>query len=523
MRRILAIGLAVLIVALGTRAVMAGDDEQTASDRLLEILKQRQIISEDEYSELRGLASKMEAEDAEVNRRLGDLDRSISDYLAKDDEELNRAHVSYNKGQGFRFSTADGLFELNIGGFFLFNYTGLNMDRKRDLEEQYYYGKSQLVSEPASEEQFLYGGLDPARYRWGNDTNNFQVQENRFHFFGHAFSKDITYFIEFDGAPASTANQTPFTSRQPTDNVEAFYAYSTPRSQSGVNLLEAWVNYNVCDWFNVKFGQFKPPTDREFLVHESDLTFPTRTVVSDLFSLQRDVGIMAWDMREFKWGDYTSAVDYSFGVFNGEGMGAKMNDSNDMAYSMRTTFYPLGYVDYLESYIDCEQAPRFGVGGWYGHHKAHTYQPAFSTELIRDELSTWGLDGIVVYKGCYLTGEWIRRMNMTTRRRVSPTGHFESRNSGWFAQAGAMVVPKQVEVFGRYSVAHLVDPIFDQLAFPATVTWANEITEFGVGVAYYIDGRDCKITLDTGMGQVDFKKSSDEEYDYVRIAFWLNW
>ena len=50
MRRVLIVSIAILVVMFATTAVRAG--EQQVSDRLLEILKERQIISESEYAEL---------------------------------------------------------------------------------------------------------------------------------------------------------------------------------------------------------------------------------------------------------------------------------------------------------------------------------------------------------------------------------------------------------------------------------------------------------------------------------------
>ena len=56
MRRVLAIGLAIIIVTLGARGAVAQDSQTDVSERLLEILKDRQIISDDEYGELKTLA-----------------------------------------------------------------------------------------------------------------------------------------------------------------------------------------------------------------------------------------------------------------------------------------------------------------------------------------------------------------------------------------------------------------------------------------------------------------------------------
>ena len=79
MRRALIVSTAILVL-FATSAVMAG--EQQVSDRLLEILKDRQIISENEYVELTDIADQMQDDQTQVDQRLTALDSSITEYLA---------------------------------------------------------------------------------------------------------------------------------------------------------------------------------------------------------------------------------------------------------------------------------------------------------------------------------------------------------------------------------------------------------------------------------------------------------
>lgn len=518
MRKYFAIGLTALILAIGAQSVMAQDGGQTASDRLLDILKERQIISEQEYAELRGLASKMEEENADLGRRLTELDRSVSDYLAKEGDDV-RGNMTYNKGKGFRFFTHDGNFELNLGGFFLFTYTGWDMDH-RTYDERYLGARGGKGS--SSDDEYLYPRMDESKFRWNDDTNNFDVQELRVHFGGHAFWSTLKYFVELeldaDSGPGSATYEPSDIYPYPQD---AMYSYTGGRSSGAVDLLDAWVDYDWCGYTNFRIGQMRVPTGRQFLVHESDLAFPQRHIVSDLFHFRRDVGVMAHDMNEFKVGDQTMAYDYMAGVFNGEGEESSYNDNNRLAYSMRFSLYPMGYVDYVESDFACSDF-KFGVGGWYGHHKADYYQPQVFSERITNSMYSYGIDGVMVYKGFYLTGEWMKRHIDTERQRVGPEGHYVSRNHGWYAQAGYMIPEYNLEILGRYGQARLVDAAYDLYTFD-TSGYINEIVEYAVGLAYYFDGHDFKVTLDLGRMNVDFKGEDDEQNEYLRLAFWLNW
>jgi hypothetical protein len=120
MRRVLIVSTAILVL-FATSAVMAG--EQQVSDRLLEILKERQIISENEFAELSDIADQMSDDQTQVDNRLEALDSSISEYLAKEGDEAGVA-TKHKKGTGFGF--ASGNFELWVGGLFQFEYYGIN-------------------------------------------------------------------------------------------------------------------------------------------------------------------------------------------------------------------------------------------------------------------------------------------------------------------------------------------------------------------------------------------------------------
>jgi phosphate-selective porin OprO/OprP len=156
MRRALIVTSAILVL-FATSAVMAG--EQQVSDRLLEILKERQIISENEYAELSDIADQMKADQTDVDQRLSALDTSISEYLAKEGDEAGVA-TKHKKGTGFGFAT--GNFELWVGGRFQFEYFGIT---RKDAQ----------------------------------DTNNFRVKQARFYFQGKAFVEGFTYKFQWEG------------------------------------------------------------------------------------------------------------------------------------------------------------------------------------------------------------------------------------------------------------------------------------------------------------------------------------
>jgi len=447
MRRVLAISLAILVVTIAARGVMAQDSEQAVSDRLLEILKDRQIISADEYGELKALAATMKESD--VEQRLSEIDRSIADYLAKEGDGEG-ASTTHKVGTGFGFATGDGLFSLWLGGLFQFGYTGLDVDEARD-------------------------------------TNNFTVFRNRFYFKGKAFDKALDYKVQIE-------------------------------ANGSVTLRDAYVNWDICDWAEFRAGQFKVPYGRQTLTSSSKLQFIERTVVDQTFSFGRDVGVMLHDTMPVQE-DGEAMVEYNFGLFNGEGRNFGANDNNWFMWALRFGVYPLGMVKYSEGRAMAGPDPKFGVAGSYVSEKGRP----FASEI---ETTAWEIDGVVVWEGLFLTGEWFQN-------EVDPSGGDSVDTDGWYAQAGYLIPNSDVEVIGRYGM----------IDWDGDATSLDDTTDWAIGFAYYIKGHGhpFKIVVFFGQTETDEQSMSGSggggfpfpngesfsptvgDTNYLKILFQLDW
>ena len=455
MRRVLAIGLAIIIVMIASRGVVAQED--SVSDRLLEILKDRQIISNDEYGELKGLAAEMKDDRADLDQRLGDLDRSISDYLAQGGD-ATAAGVTYTVGQGFTFTTSDNLFSLTIGGLFQFWYAGFDGDR------------------------------NPVKYVDRNDkrdTNNFGSY-NRFHFTGHAFVEELTYYFE----------------------------YSAGIDFSGVYIYEGYVDYNLCNWTNIRAGQFRVPFGRQNLVHISDLTMVDRAISSPWI----DTGIMAHNMYTDVFGFDGLAAEYMIGLFDGD----YASDNSWVAPAMRLVVYPLGPIDYVEGDWTASGDPRIGIGASFAYDRGR-----MSTG--HEYMSAWGIDGVVVWNGLYLTGEWHRYKDDETGQ-----GFYDPSEvvRNWFIQAGFMVMPAELELFIRYAKTGTPKGGESFSSSFASGSYDNMI-EWSGGAAYYFEGHPLKVIVQIVSLQTEYDgtysssgssgKLDDEDVFGVILTFQLEW
>ena len=487
MRRVLAISFAILVVMLATRGVMAQDAEQSVSDRLLEILKERQIISGDEYGELKGLATEMQTERAELNTRLGDLDRSITEYLAKDDEALG-SNVTYQVGNGFTFATQDGMFALTVGGMFKFMYQGINRDRNP-------FGCIDGCDD------YVYAQVDSMYDVNRRDVNNFWL-DNRFHFQGHAFDPNLTYYFEF-------------------------------MAGDYVGLFEGWVNYNVCDWFDVKAGLQRVPTGRQALIHQSDLTFGNRAwesidswgvnaglavppvgdrwrIDDDMYyyddydmvvGVNQQLGISIWNVYEDLFeilGEEGMALEYQMGIYNGD----LAYNNNWVAPAFRLAIHPFGYVPYVESDWTSSADPKFALGVNYGSDVGVPH--------MNERTSFYSWDAVLVWSGLYLTGEW--HLDTYKSKAVS-----KEKQRSWFLQGGFMVLPQELELMVRYTTRG------------APLAWQGEVMkseEWSGGVAYYFEGHHLKGILEIGQQQTELASSAnlkDPKIGFFRITFQLEW
>jgi hypothetical protein len=436
-----------------TTAVRAG--EQQVSDRLLEILKERQIISESEYAELSDVADQMQEDQNSVDQRLTALDASITEYLAKEGDEAGVA-TKHKKGSGFGFEA--GNFSLWIGGLFQFEYYGADVKN-------------------------------------GQDTNNFWVKEARFYFKGKAFVEGFTYKFQWQGAG------------------------------SGVTLLDAYGNYVVAEGIQVRFGQFKVPYSRQELTSTGQLGFMNRSIVVNVFAPGRDIGVMGHDQMDL--GDGDMAIEYAFGLFNGDGTNVGGNDNNWLGWVARFGFYPMGMIDYSEGDLTPTEDIQAGIAGAYASVRNRPLSNGGSTV----KTDSWEIDAVVTWNGLYATGEY-------HSAKVNPDGSSSTDFSGWFLQAGFLIPNTDFEVLARYSY---IDWDRD--------TGLKNTKEWVIGAAWYPEGfgHPFKIviqfseiksdTVDRKGGSGPITKPYEYDYDigysdfyaftdrvrYLSIGFQLDW
>src|SRR5207245_4394935 len=163
-------------------------------------------------------------------------------------------------------------------------------------------------------------------------------------------------------------------------------------------------------------------------------------------------------------------VNYAFGVVNGVGINwvrlspSKPGNANELMYVGRITADLMGKPGYPEGDLAYSLTPQLAVGASYGYNaglQTNTTGPGSNNQIstaiaslgngrLLDQgivdIGTTGVDFVFKYRGFSLQGEGFVR-NVNTRDHSNQIGNA----TGFYVQGGYFLIPKTIEVVGRYS------------------------------------------------------------------------
>jgi hypothetical protein len=325
------------------------------------------------------------------------------------------------------------------------------------------------------------------------NISEFDVRRVRLVFEGFAFNPETTYFVQF-------RNDTNGSTTQPT----------TTRSTTQV--LDAYVDLKQLPLANLQVGQYRTFFGRQEYVSSAQLQFVDRGFVAEAFVPsaidRRDQGVTIHsDAKQYP-------VNYAFGVFNGVGIDMTRSglstpaNGNELMYVGRVTADLLGKPGYPEGDLAYSLQPQLSVGASYGYNgglQTNTTGSGSNTQVSTAiaslgngrllnqgvvNLGTTGVDVIFKYKGLSLQGEGFIR-NVDHRGQNVPGAVQQSyvgNATGYYVQGGYFVVPKTIEVVGRYGYMD-----------PDTRRTQDTLTSALGGINWYLNGHENKFQLDFGV------------------------
>ncbi len=275
------------------------------------------------------------------------------------------------------------------------------------------------------------------------NVSSFQIRRGRIGVEGYAFKPEFTYKFLFQMVGGNPTLVTPGA------------AFTAPRLEDG------FVDYKTGVGLDPRLGQFKVYYDREELTPDTDIQFVDHSLVNEVFSFHRDLGV-AIHGRPFG-----KIFDYAVYAMNNAQNINQLNRSNFMILGMRLVFNVLGDPGYTMSDYEATDDAELSFAIASAVNKVGP--PALSSQLI----STTTIDALFKYRGYSLTTEGHFYWNKATRAKVY----------GAFAQTGYFIVPKKFEIAGRFSGVIVSGG-------------ATNGYEMGGCLNYYLYGHNLKIQMD---------------------------
>jgi hypothetical protein len=434
-------------------------NQDAVGERLEKMEAQLEALRHDGIA-LRRELSQLRAESGEHwldERRAGEIRALVHDVLADADTRSSLLQdglmAGWSPGRGFFLTSADNRFLLRIEG--------------------------------QMQVRWVYNYHDqPDRHIHG-----FENTRTRLAFGGHVFQPELEYYVRGEFArdrmsPESTA------------------AGATRSPRGGMQLLEAYIRYHLNDEWSLRFGQFKLPFTREFLMSSARQLAVERSVVSDNLSMGWSQGIEG----RYWSGPWRASLAFSDGAEQrhagqaaSAGAGAfqvatiDMTGPRNQAALTRDVEYALtGRVEHLLA----------GTWDQFGDftspmHESFGMLLGLAGHVQRSELGVPGSPRFLWYGYTVdASMEWGGAnafLAFTHHYIDNPT--FNINVFGFVAQGGFYVTPKW-EIFARYEFGDwdIQGPSGPDNPF------LIDLHIITAGFNYYIDGHDAKWTTDIGVG-----------------------
>jgi polyhydroxyalkanoate synthesis regulator phasin len=248
------------------------------------------------------------------------------------------------------------------------------------------------------------------------------------------------------------------------------------------SLRDAYIQAAYYDWAEPQIGQYKVPFDREFLTSAFNLELIDRSIVSNTFSLQRDIGVQISGQL------LQDQLAYAVGMFNGSG--ANQNNVNqEFMYVGRVVYSPFGPVPYSQGALDTPASPKLsiGVAGAYlpglkpGERKTLA-GPLGDTNIVPVKSEVYELTADLAFKYQNFSFEGSYDFRNIDPNKTTPFGQEQAQ--GFFLQGGYFLIPKKFEVAARYAWVDPDDPNQKD---------NNKQQEYTGGLSYYMYGHNLKL------------------------------
>ncbi len=379
----------------------------------------------------------------EVLKEKGVITEEEAAEVAKEGKENeDRVKESYKMGDGFTFLSGDEKFKLTLGGRLQVQYEDYQPDKDHG---------------------------DPTLRH-----DSFRLRRVYTWLKGYALTKDLTYKLQVD--------------------------FKDPA------ILDAWLNYRIVDELQLEAGQDVVPFARQEINSSAALQFVERSPTEIYYRPSYDAGAMVWGKLA------KGLATYNVGLFNGTGQNVRRSTA-DNAVNVRVVLNPFGEIPYAESDIESTEHPQVALGASGYLNRLHADDAGKVKDKNADDYVAGflgkGVPGAandrldITLAEADLAFRWIGIYAQAEYFLAQAKGHYtgkELKSSGWYAQAGYMVVAHQLELAGRYS---LYDPNTSSAATK------DKVSETAGGLNLYFATQACKAQLEVASLYSEATKARD--------------
>lgn len=335
----------------------------------------------------------------------------------------------------------------------------------------------------------------------GNETS-FLTRRARLKFDGYAYSPKLKYKVELGLSNRDLSGASQYTSNAPR------------------YILDAVLQWNFYQNFELWFGQTKLPGNRERVISSGNLQQVDRSLLNSRFTIDRDFG---FQLRHHFNLTETFIVKEIFSLAQGEGRNITTGNLGGHQYTGRIEFLPFGNFaskgDYKGSDLKREKKPKLAIGLSYDYNnnavKTRSNQGSYMTidgaddAYFETNINTVFLDAMFKYNGVSLMAEYSDRTASDAFAKNSDgslTGDEVQVGKGLNLQMGYLF-NNDIELSGRYT----------HIELDKNITGKNPESQYTLGLSKYIVGH--KLKVQTDISHLEIEGSNNKLMYRLQVDF----
>jgi len=335
----------------------------------------------------------------------------------------------------------------------------------------------------------------------GNEIS-FLTRRSRLKFDGYAYSPKLKYKIELGLSNRDLSGASQYTSNAPR------------------YILDAVLQWNFYQNFELWFGQTKLPGNRERVISSGNLQQVDRSLLNSRFTIDRDFG---FQLRHHFNLTNTFVVKEIFSLAQGEGRNITTGNLGGHQYTGRIELLPFGNFaskgDYTGGDLKREKKPKLAIGFSYDHNnnavKTRSNQGSYMTidgvadAYFETNINTVFLDAMFKYNGISLMAEYSDRTASDAFAKNSDgslTGDEVQVGKGLNLQMGYLF-NNDIELSGRYT----------HIELDKSITGKNPESQYTLGLSKYIVGH--KLKVQTDISHLEIEGSNNKLMFRLQVDF----